>query len=88
MALGELTMKVHDDFQPVGLRPRNSFCEVRKLPLNVRFPSRHVKSPVSDRQPYVIEPIGCVVSANTSVIYDIGMAMLTQQQQLLQNQTG
>ncbi len=67
-------MEIHDDFQTIGLCPRNSFCEVRKLPLNVRFPPRHVKGPVSDRQPYMVEPIEHIISSNTPVTHDMVIA--------------
>jgi len=39
------------------LSPTNSFREVGKLSLNVGLATRHVKGPVTNRQPYVVEPV-------------------------------
>ena len=66
-----LTMEIHDNFQPIGLCPRDSFREVRKLPLNIRLPSRHVKCPISNGQSYVIKPMIRFISVNASILHDM-----------------
>lgn len=53
-----LTVQIRDDFEAILCSPRHCLDQIRKLPLNVRFPWADFECPVTDRNANMVEPCG------------------------------
>ena len=49
-------VQVNDQLKAVIIGPCDRVSEIRKLSLNVRFSPADIPSPISYRQPYVVQP--------------------------------